>query len=80
MTGDSVLATWVTPPSEVGRIGGGDRTSLGENKTTTPNSPTQIVEAQSWVMDGNGDIVLVALAATATPDNPTYKNASCPAS
>ncbi|KYC40577.1 hypothetical protein WA1_26015 [Scytonema hofmannii PCC 7110] len=80
LTGDAVLANWVKLPSEVGRKGDGDRVSLGENNTNTPNFPTQIVEASGWVMDTNGDIVLVGGAPTATPTSPTYRSASCQAS
>ncbi len=80
LTGDAAIANWVTLPSEVGRKGGGELASLGENNTTTPNFPTQIVEASGWVMDTNGDIVLVAGAPTATPISNTYRSASCQAS
>ncbi|MFL9455930.1 hypothetical protein AB0758_33250 [Tolypothrix bouteillei VB521301_2] len=47
LTGDAVVATWVTLPNKVGRIGGGDKVSLGKNNAIASNSPTQIVEAQS---------------------------------
>jgi filamentous hemagglutinin family protein len=79
LMGDAVIATWVTPPSEVAITGSREVGSLGKNNTTTPNSITQIVEASAWAMDDNGDIVLIA-GEPATPDNPTSPDASCRAS
>jgi filamentous hemagglutinin family protein len=39
---------------------------------------TEIVEAQGWVVDANGKIVLVATAPTANPHSPWFTPASCP--
>ncbi|MEC4816666.1 MAG: filamentous hemagglutinin N-terminal domain-containing protein [Scytonema sp. PMC 1069.18] len=40
-------------------------------------SPQQIVEAQGWVVDNNGDVILVALAPTVTPHSPLFNSTSC---
>ncbi len=80
LIGDAVLANWLTPSAETGKLEGRD-TSLGENKTTYPNSPPQIVEASGWIVDTNKDLVLVSKAApTAIPHSPAYKSTSCKAS
>lgn len=64
---DSVVTNWVTLDSP------------GEKPTSTANTPpptpplsksSQYVEAQRWVLDEKGEVVLTAQAPTATP-NPT---------
>ncbi|MBH8564057.1 filamentous hemagglutinin N-terminal domain-containing protein [Nostoc sp. CENA67] len=47
-------------------------------KADSVNNATQIVEAQGWVMDSNGNVVLVAQAPTATPHSSALNPASCP--
>ena len=47
------------------------------HKVRSVNPPTQIVEAQGWVVDKNGDVFLVAQAPTATPHSPLFTPASC---
>jgi large exoprotein involved in heme utilization and adhesion len=42
-------------------------------------SATQIVEAQGWVVDGNGGIVLVAQTPQTNPRNSWQAPVSCPA-
>ena len=46
-------------------------------KINSANPPTQIVEAQGWIIDKNGDVELVAFAPTATPHNRRFNPASC---
>jgi filamentous hemagglutinin family protein len=42
------------------------------------NTPlNEIVEAQGWVVDRNGDVILVAQAPTMTPHGPWFNRASC---
>ncbi len=59
-----------------------EQSSRGENaqKRNYVNYPTQIVEAQGWIIDSNGDVVLVATAPTVTPRSPWFRPASCAAS
>ncbi len=44
---------------------------------SSANPPTQIVEAQGWIVNKNGDVELVAFAPTATPHNPRFNPTSC---
>ncbi|MDZ8186916.1 MAG: filamentous hemagglutinin N-terminal domain-containing protein [Nostoc sp. ChiSLP02] len=53
-------------------------TELSE-KVNSVNEPTQIVEAQGWVMDANGNVVLVAQVPTAIPHSSLLMAASCAA-
>ncbi len=46
-------------------------------KVNSVNQPAQIIEAQGWVVDANGNVVLVAQIPTATPHNLTLASASC---
>ncbi|AFZ23095.1 filamentous hemagglutinin family N-terminal domain protein [Cylindrospermum stagnale PCC 7417] len=46
-------------------------------KAEFANSPTAIVEAQGWVIDTNGNVVLVAQAPTVTPHSPSLASPSC---
>ncbi len=47
------------------------------HKSSSVNPPTEIVEAQGWIVDKNGDVELVAFAPTATPHNPRFNPTSC---
>ena len=47
------------------------------HKSSSANPPTQIVEAQGWIVNKNGDVELVAFAPTATPHNRRFNPASC---
>ncbi|MBN3926339.1 filamentous hemagglutinin N-terminal domain-containing protein [Nostoc sp. NMS4] len=86
---DAVLADWITlPPESQNRAGGIQKrdvvqaqrnTEEKSQKVNSVNEPTQIVEAQSWVMDANGNIVLVAQVPTATPHNSSLTATSCAA-
>ncbi|MFL9454092.1 filamentous hemagglutinin N-terminal domain-containing protein [Tolypothrix bouteillei VB521301_2] len=77
LTEDSVLAQWVIPLSYVGTTEAVNRTSLEASGTATTHLSTQIVEASNWVIDRNGDIVLVAGAPGTVLYNSTSLNASC---
>ena len=46
-------------------------------KSSSANPPTQIVEAQGWIVNKNGDVELVAFAPTATPHDRRFNPASC---
>ncbi|MUG91175.1 filamentous hemagglutinin N-terminal domain-containing protein [Scytonema sp. UIC 10036] len=52
--------------------------STDVSSTTKVTAATQIVEAQSWVVDRNGNIELVVQAPSVTPHNSWFPRASCP--
>ena len=74
LQGEAVITNWVTLDSEV------------ENHTpaasTTPNRSTQgpLVEAQGWVTNENGDVVLTEQAPTVTPHESGFQALQCNAS
>ena len=86
---DAVLADWITlSPESQNRAGGIQKRAVVQaqrnteeksQKVNSVNEPTQIVEAQGWVMDANGNVVLVAQVPPATPHNSSLTSKSCPA-
>jgi filamentous hemagglutinin family protein len=71
---DAMVSNWVTLDSDT------------EKKTsptavapisTAPTQPNQIVEAQGWVIDSNGKVVLTAQAPTVTPQGYWYPSPEC---
>ncbi|MEH2400103.1 filamentous hemagglutinin N-terminal domain-containing protein [Nostoc sp.] len=86
---DAVLADWITlsPESQNHADGIPKRavvqaqrnTEKKSQKVNSVNEPTQIVEAQGWVIDANGNVVLVDQVPTATPHNSWLNTASCAA-
>ncbi|MBE9106797.1 filamentous hemagglutinin N-terminal domain-containing protein [Nostoc cf. edaphicum LEGE 07299] len=84
---DAVLADWIAlPPQSQNRAGGIQKRAVVQaqrnteeksQKVNSVNEPTQIVEAQGWVMDANGNVVLVAQVPTATPHNSSLTATSC---
>jgi filamentous hemagglutinin family protein len=72
LSGDAVQVDWVTlnPRTE-------NRASTNVlNQATTP-TPAPIVEAQGWVRNAKGEVVLTAYAPIATPHNSWQKPAFC---
>jgi large exoprotein involved in heme utilization and adhesion len=57
------------------RVSGEPNSQIGNNVNT---KKTEIVEAQGWVVDANGNIALVATAPTGNPHSPWFTPASCP--
>ncbi|MEH2258089.1 two-partner secretion domain-containing protein [Nostoc sp.] len=55
----------------------GIREQGGENKSL---SPTQIVEAQGWIINQNGEVILTAYAPTATPHQVGSSSSGCQSS
>jgi filamentous hemagglutinin family protein len=43
----------------------------------TSSAPDQLVEAQGWVMDANGNVVLTANASTVTPHSSWHRTVDC---
>ncbi|MEH2458884.1 two-partner secretion domain-containing protein [Nostoc sp.] len=86
---DAVVADWITlePESKNRASGIHKRVVVHKQRNTEENShqvnfvnePTQIVEAQGWVMDANGNVVLVAQVPTASPHNSSLVATSCDA-
>jgi filamentous hemagglutinin family protein len=86
---DAVLADWIALPPEAQNGGGSiqkkvvaqaqQNTEEKSQKVNSVNEPTQIVEAQGWVMDADGNVVLVAQVPTATPHNSSLTATSCAA-
>ncbi|MEH2237092.1 filamentous hemagglutinin N-terminal domain-containing protein [Nostoc sp.] len=84
---DAVLADWITlEPESQNRAEGiqkkvvvhKQRNTEGKSqKVNYVNMPAQIVEAQGWVMDANGNVVLVAQVPTASPHNSSLVATSC---
>ncbi|MHC5815373.1 MAG: two-partner secretion domain-containing protein [Nostoc sp.] len=86
---DAVLADWITlEPESKNRAGGIQKrlvvrkqrnTEEESQKVNFVNEPTQIVEAQGWVIDANGNVVLVAQVPTGSPHNSSLVATSCAA-
>jgi large exoprotein involved in heme utilization and adhesion len=84
---DAVLADWIalSPDSPNHAEGIQKRVVVDKQRNTEENSqkvnsvnePTQIVEAQGWVVDANGNVVLVAQVPTASPHNSSLIATSC---
>ncbi|MBE9000494.1 filamentous hemagglutinin N-terminal domain-containing protein [Nostoc sp. LEGE 12447] len=83
---DAVLADWITlsPESQNHAEGIQKRVVVHKQRNTeesqkgnSVNEPTQIVEAQGWVVDANGNVVLVAQVPTASPHNSSLIATSC---
>ncbi|MFN6497898.1 MAG: filamentous hemagglutinin N-terminal domain-containing protein [Nostoc sp. DedQUE01] len=84
---DAVLTDWITlnPETENRADGMNNRVVVEKQQTMTSqkvnsvNELSEIVEAQGWVTDANGNAVLVAQVPTATPHNLSLTAASCAA-
>ncbi|MEH2277673.1 MAG: filamentous hemagglutinin N-terminal domain-containing protein [Nostoc sp.] len=86
---DAVLANWITlSPESHNRAGGipkravvqaQQNTEEKSQKVNSVNESIQIVEAQGWVIDASGNVVLVDQVPTATPHNSWLNTASCAA-
>ncbi|MBC1236712.1 filamentous hemagglutinin N-terminal domain-containing protein [Nostoc sp. 2RC] len=84
---DAVLADWITlNPESENRVDGMKNRSVAEkrqsylpHKINSVKEPNEIVEAQGWVMDANGNVVLVAEVPPAIPHSSSLTAASCAA-
>ncbi|MFN6569099.1 filamentous hemagglutinin N-terminal domain-containing protein [Dendronalium sp. ChiSLP03b] len=84
---DAVLADWISPEAQDKNRADGlqNRVMMQQQKPAqvisqkvkSMTAPTQIVEAQGWVVDSNGDVVLVAQAPAVIPHSPALNPASC---
>ncbi|RCJ28208.1 filamentous hemagglutinin [Nostoc sp. ATCC 43529] len=84
---DAVLADWITlNPETENRAEGIENKNIqvqrnieGSQKVDSVNEPSEIVEAQGWIFDANGNVVLVAEAPAGMPHTSMLTAASCPA-
>ncbi|HLP88635.1 MAG TPA: filamentous hemagglutinin N-terminal domain-containing protein [Nostocaceae cyanobacterium] len=79
---DTAIANWILldGESQVQATGFKNIAEMEQKnniQTDNVNYPNQIVEAQSWMIDTNGKVTLVAQAPTVTPHSPIFTSASC---
>ncbi|MEH2048101.1 S-layer family protein [Nostoc sp.] len=84
---DAVIADWITLSPEIKNradaiqkravVHKQPNTEQKLQKLNSVNQPTQIVEAQGWLIDANGNVVLVAQLPTITPHNSSLTSTSC---
>ncbi|MEH2424062.1 MAG: filamentous hemagglutinin N-terminal domain-containing protein [Nostoc sp.] len=89
LTADAVLVPWITlEPEGSNRAEGLQNRAViqqprytedSPQKVNSLNQPIQLVEAQGWVVDDNGNVVLVAQAPTAIPNSSALTPGSCAA-
>ena len=72
LTHEEILVDWVTLEEKEE-----NRDRATSNTKPTLSHPQQLVEAQSWEIDANGQVVLTASAPTATPQSPGLRFPSC---
>jgi large exoprotein involved in heme utilization and adhesion len=72
----------IHPPSEFSssRNSNPDAAKAVTSQSVTSNPKPAIVEAQGWVINDKGQVVLTATASTATPHNSLPASATCPSS
>jgi large exoprotein involved in heme utilization and adhesion len=66
---EAVLVNGITPQSEVE-----NRSAEETSKPATRSTPSRLVEAQGWVYNSQGQVVLTAQAPTITPYGPSRSN------
>lgn len=69
---DTVLVDWGKPIQ-----GGENGASAAIPNNPISSEPTQIVEAQGWVIGANGEVILTARPPIVTPHSPWMTTASC---
>ncbi|KAB8321259.1 S-layer family protein [Tolypothrix campylonemoides VB511288] len=82
-----VYVDWVSLDTDAENRVRSDESREEQRQTSRRNNPqdaksahpveNEIVEAQGWVVDKNGDVILVAHAPTATPHSSTLNPVSC---
>ncbi|BAY07590.1 two-partner secretion domain-containing protein [Calothrix sp. NIES-2098] len=79
LTSDNIAVNWITPESQQPNraIKQERNTIVSLPKVDSVNFPNQIVEAQSWAVDRNGDVMLVAQPATTNPHSPLFNPNFC---
>ncbi len=80
LMGDAVLTDWISLESEGIQNNAVQQTPRQEKDTHNDNyvnASTEIVEAQGWIVDPHGNVLLVAQAPTVTPNSRTLTPTSC---
>ncbi|MDF5707308.1 MAG: S-layer family protein [Nostoc sp. S4] len=87
LTAEPVLVDWIAlEPKAKNTVGGVQNTIVISKQRNTEHplekinfveQPTEIVEAQGWVVDANGNVVLVAQRPSGTPHNLALASSSC---
>ncbi len=72
LRGEGVLADWVSLDSEIG-----DREANINPIQVQTSTPKRIVEAQGWVVNRDGTVILTADASHLTSDNPLSNPTTC---
>jgi large exoprotein involved in heme utilization and adhesion len=82
LSNEAVVTNWSTLDSDVeNRPDVENRSSAAPaTNSTKVSTPTQIMEAQGWVINNKGEVVLTANAPNATAHNPWMPSANCHAS
>jgi large exoprotein involved in heme utilization and adhesion len=71
LSSNDVVSEWVTLDAEE------ETTEDTETPTHSISTPKQIVEAQGWIVNERGQVVLVANAPTVSPQTPRQTAPSC---
>ncbi len=72
LRGEGILTDWVSVDSELG-----DRKNNLNSTPVQTSTPKRIVEAQGWVVNRDGTVILTADASNLTPDNPQSNPTTC---
>ncbi len=72
LSSDAIQVDWVTLNPKVE-----NRSTPAISTNSTAPAPAPIVEAQGWVIDDNGEVILTASAPSATPNNSRQPPANC---
>lgn len=76
LTSDNVLTDWATLNSDIENLSGAAPSTNSTKKSTI----TQIVEANGWMINNKGEVVLIATVPTNTLDIPWVPSSGCNAS
>ncbi|MEH2068739.1 MAG: filamentous hemagglutinin N-terminal domain-containing protein [Nostoc sp.] len=85
---DAVVVDWITPNPESENRPEAIKSKVvvqsqpnrdSPQEVNSVNEPTEIVEAQGWIMDGNGNVVLVAEVPDGMPHSALLASRSCAA-
>lgn len=72
LTGEAMIADWITLNSE-----DENRDRTGNHTNPTHSNPQQLVEAQGWVINNQGQVILTATTSTVTLQNFWLASPSC---
>jgi filamentous hemagglutinin family protein len=71
LQGESVITNWVSLNSEL------ENNTSGASTTRSSSTPRQLVEAQGWVFNEKGEVVLTASSPTVTPHKSGFQELDC---